>query len=100
VRSEAVRRVYDTGRSLHGDRVVLFLAPGTGRVAAVATRRVGGAVERNRTRRILRAAWREVAPRVENADVVLVARAAARSAKTQDLVAEMTQLLQAEPRRP
>ena len=100
MRSRAVRRVYDEGRSLHGDRVVVFLAPGTGGVAAVATRRVGGAVERNRARRILRAAWRELAPRVENADVVLVARAAARGAKTQDLVAEMTQLLRGDPPRP
>ena len=60
----------------------------------VATRRVGGAVERNRARRILRAAWREVAPRLEDGyDTVLVARQGIRGAKTQDLVAEMTKLL-------
>jgi ribonuclease P protein component len=72
----------------------MFLAPGTGDVAVVASRRVGRAVDRNRARRILRAAWREVAPLAGDAnDVVLVARAGVRGAKTQDLVAEMTKLL-------
>lgn len=86
--------MFDTGRPLHARRVVLFLAPGSGESAVVATRRVGGAVERNRARRILRAAWREVSPQVGNDnDVVLVAREAIVDAKTQDLVADMTELL-------
>lgn len=64
----------------------------------VASRRVGGAVERNRARRILREAWREVAPMVgDGNDVVIVAREAIRGAKTRDLVAEMTELLRREP---
>jgi ribonuclease P protein component len=94
VRSAQVRRVFDMGRPLHAGRVVLFLAPGSGEFAVVATRRVGGAVERNRARRILRAAWREVAPQVGNdKDVVLVARRSIVGAKAQDLVADMTELL-------
>ena len=44
--------------------MVLFLAPGSGDWAVVATRRVGGAVERNRAKRILREAWRQVSPQV------------------------------------
>jgi len=72
----------------------VLLAPGTGGVAAVAGRRVGGAVERNRARRILRAAWRELGSHVGPAhDVVLVAHEAIRGAKTQDLVAEMSGLI-------
>jgi ribonuclease P protein component len=95
MRSRDVRRVFDEGRTLHGGRVVLFLAPGSGRSAVVAGRRVGGAVERNRARRILREAWREVTPLlVDDEDTVLVARAGIRGAKTQDLVAEMSELLQ------
>ena len=82
------------GRPLHAGRVVLFLAPGSGEFAVVATRRVGGAVERNRARRILRAAWSEVASQVGNdKDVVLVARRSIVGAKAQDLVADMTELL-------
>jgi len=77
-----------------GARVVLFVGPGSGNVAFVAGRRVGGAVIRNRARRVLRAAWRELAPRVrEGFDVALVARGAIRGAKTQDLVAEVDELL-------
>src|SRR5437773_3252925 len=45
VRSKDVQRVLDRGRKVHGTRVVVFLAPGTGQVAVVASRRVGGAVE-------------------------------------------------------
>ena len=79
---------------MHGDRVVLFLAPGPGRTAVVASRKVGGAVERNRARRILREAWSQVSPQVsEGFDAVLVAREAVRGAKTQDLVTEMMDVL-------
>jgi ribonuclease P protein component len=74
--------------------MVVFLAPGSGDVAFVAGRRVGGAVDRNRARRILRAAWRELAPRAEEGyDIAFVARAGIRGARTQDLVAEMEELL-------
>jgi ribonuclease P protein component len=62
-------------------------------MAAVAGRKIGGAVQRNRARRILRAAWREAALRgIEGVDVVLVARPAIRGARTQDLVAEIAEL--------
>ena len=77
--------------------MILFVAPGSGETAVIAARRIGGGVERNRARRILRAAWREVAPQVGDArDIVLVAREAIRGAKTQDLVAEMRELLRRE----
>jgi len=72
----------------------VFVAPGSGAAVFVAGRKVGGAVARNRARRILRAAWRELAPRArEGYDIAVVARATIRGAKTQDLVAEMTELL-------
>lgn len=74
--------------------MVVFVVPGSGSVAFVAGRRVGGAVERNRARRILRAVWRELAPRIEGGfDVALVARGAIRGARTQELVAEIEGLL-------
>ena len=74
--------------------MVAFVAPGGGQVAFVVGRRVGGAVVRNRTRRIMRAAWYELVPRTpEGYDVAWVARRAVRGAKTQDLVAEMDDLL-------
>lgn len=74
--------------------MVVFAAPGSGITAFVAGRRVGGAVVRNRARRVLRAAWREIAPDVRpGLDVALVARAGIRGAKTEELVTEMRELL-------
>ena len=89
-----MRRVFDVARPRRGNRVVLFLAPGSGLWAVVAARRVGGAVERNRAKRVLREAWRQVSPQVKgDFDTVLVAREAIRGATMQDLVSEMTELL-------
>ena len=75
--------------------MVLLASPGSGSVAFVAGRKIGGAVERNRARRILREAWRELAPQVlEEHDVAFVARPTIRGAKTHELMAEMSDLLQ------
>lgn len=94
MRTTAVQRIFREGRPVHGQRLVLFVAPGSGEVAFVAGRRIGGAVERNRARRILREALRQVAPRgVPEHDVVLVAREGIRGARTPDLATEMTELL-------
>jgi ribonuclease P protein component len=100
VRGPGVERVFREGRSSHGERVVLFTAPGSGGIALVAGKKVGGAVQRNRARRILRAALHEIAPDgVEGRDVVVVARQRIRGARTQDLIAEMTELLGGESNR-
>lgn len=73
--SRRVREVLASGRRIHGDHVVAFAAPGSGGVAFVAGRKVGKAVQRNRARRLLRAAWTEISGRAEEGtDVVLVAR--------------------------
>jgi len=94
MRSWEVRRVLQTGRRLYGRRVVVLLAPGSGDSAVIAARRIGGAVERNRARRLLRAALREVRWQVdETDDVVLVARSDIKGCGARDLVAEMTELL-------
>ena len=69
-------------------------AAGNADAAFVTSRRVGGAVKRNRARRILRAAWRELAPRVKDGtDIVFVARDTIEGAKSQDLRDEMEDLL-------
>ena len=58
-----------------------------------ASKRIGGAVKRNRARRILRAAWTEVRPLAGEQDGVLVARAAIDGATSRELVDEMMALL-------
>jgi ribonuclease P protein component len=99
VRSREIKQILDAGRSVRGRRVIVFLAPGSDRVAVVAGKRVGGAVQRNRARRVLRAAWRQVAEAAQGRDAVLVAREPIVGAKSQDLVGEMTELLSGGERR-
>lgn len=101
MRTAGIQRVFRDGRPVHGKRVVMFVAPGSGGFALVAGKKIGGAVQRNRARRVLRAAFHEVAPQgVEGRDIVLVAREAMRDARTTDLIEEMTVLLEREEVRP
>ena len=86
--------VMNRGKRFSSPRLVLFLQPGAGTFAAVAGRRVGNAVARNRARRILRAAWREAASEVqETTDIVLLARPTISGASSLDLVPEIRELL-------
>jgi ribonuclease P protein component len=74
----------------------VYRAPGTGRSRAawVAGRQVGGAVARNRARRLLREAWRQLWPRTTDGhDVVLVARGPFGRATAPDLAREIEDLL-------
>ena len=76
--------------------MVLFVTPGprVARPAFVAGRRVGGAVVRNRARRVMRAAWRGLASEVDDAtNRVFVARPAILGATTQEIEAEMRALM-------
>lgn len=93
MRSRDVQRVIQTGKRLHCERMVLLLAPGSGDSAAVAGRRVGGSVQRNRARRIVRAAIRQIQPALASNDLVVIARPAIDGCTTDDLVREMKELL-------
>ena len=63
-RGSDFRRVMRTGRRLAGTRMVLYVAPREGQVRAgfISGRRVGGAVVRNRARRLMKEAWRSLSP--------------------------------------
>ena len=80
-RSADVQRVLRRGRSRGGDLLAVHVIergddePSVTRLTVVASRRVGGAVRRNRAKRLLREAAR-VRPWREGQDLVLVARAA------------------------
>ena len=64
------------------------------RVGVVAGRGVGGAVGRNRARRLIREAWRVLSGRSRGGvDLVVVARSAVDGKKLQDVAEELEALL-------
>lgn len=76
--------------------MVLYVRPGAGkaRAAWVVGRKVGSAVARNRARRLIREAWRTLAPRVaDRNDLVIVARPPLHGAKAHDVTREIGTLL-------
>jgi ribonuclease P protein component len=85
-RSADFERVFRKGRSFGNRHLVLHLFPRDDddqardpRVGLSVSRRVGGAVERNLVKRLLREAMNEHVDRFTSVDVVLVARPDARA---------------------
>jgi ribonuclease P protein component len=77
------RVCYERGRRVVGRYAVVFCVPAPGggdgpRVGVVASKRVGGAVQRNRAKRLLREAGRTITGRLNDPDtwLVLVAKSA------------------------
>ena len=79
-----------------GRRMVLYVLPGEGQVRAgfVSSRRIGGAVVRNRARRRMREAWRALSPSTSGGfDIVFAARPDIRAATFPEVLSDMRGVL-------
>jgi len=69
--------IYDTGRRIPSNSFVLFLQKndlGRPRLGITVTRRIGGAVRRNRGKRLLREIFRRHKAELSNVDIVVNGR--------------------------
>jgi len=93
------RHCYDSGRKLVANHTVIFLfsppEPDGLRIGVVASRRVGGAVKRNRAKRLLREASRQVMALWPGDHwVVLVARGTIVTRSAEEVQADIALALQ------
>ena len=91
-------RVYKQGKS-RGSRFAVILYRRNGlrytRTAFVSSKKVGNSVERNRSRRLMRAAYRNIEPGVKKGyDIIFVARAAIIGCKEPEVEKQMKKSLE------
>ena len=98
-RNNAFRRIYARGKSYVSPLVVVYALKNRTknvRVGITTSKKVGNAVQRNRSRRVIREAFRALAPRVRPGfDLVLVARGKTPYVKSTDVRRQLERQLQA-----
>jgi ribonuclease P protein component len=99
-RTAEFEEIYRTARPVHGRMCVAFIAAraedGERRAGFIAGRRVGDAARRNRAKRVLRAAYRELKPELSEKSfrAVFIARAGCDRESSAVVLAEMRELFQ------
>lgn len=98
-RNNDFRRIYARGKSYVSPLVVVYALKNRTknvRVGITTSKKVGNAVQRNRSRRVIREAFRTLAPRVRPGfDLVLVARGKTPYVKSTDVRRQLERQLQA-----
>lgn len=89
------RRLYYRGTSIASPVLVTYAMKSRydgNRIGITTSKKIGGAVERNRSRRVIRAAYSNLEDRIDGSwDFVFVARSKTSRVKTQDVQAAMAE---------
>ena len=89
------RRLYYRGKSQASPCLVTYVAKSKGdttRIGITSGKKIGNAVKRNRARRVIRAAYSSLEPRINGTwDIVFVARTRTTSVKMQEVLDQMEQ---------
>lgn len=97
--SEEISEVLKKGKKLNGPLLTLFIRETpehrdpSGRVAFIAGKRLGNAVWRNRSKRVLRAAFHTAQVDTSNYDVILMAKKSTQEAGSNAVSEEIVRLL-------
>ena len=98
-RNNDFRRLYAKGKSFVSPLVVVYVKKNRNqglRVGITTSKKIGNAVLRNRSRRVIREAFRELSPRVKSGyDLVFVARGRTPHVKSTDVRRHMEKELTA-----
>ncbi len=88
------KRLYYRGKSVASPCLVTYAMKnrsGAVRYGITTSKKIGGAVQRNRARRVIRATLRELAPEVQGGwDIVFVARSKTTRVKMQQVLRDMS----------
>ncbi len=94
------RRLYNRGKAITDPALVIYYSKnraGICRIGITTSKKIGNAVERNRSRRVIKEAFRKVAPMVEPCyDIVFVARSKTKFVKSTRLEEIMLRVLSQE----
>ena len=94
------RRLYNRGISITNPALVIYYSKnraGICRIGITTSKKIGNAVERNRSRRLLKEAFRSVCPLVSpQYDIVIVARSKTKYVKSTRLAEIMLEIFQSQ----
>jgi ribonuclease P protein component len=94
------RRLYNRGKAITDPALVIYYSKnraGICRIGITTSKKIGNAVERNHSRRLLREAFRSVCPRVKpQYDIVIVARSKTKYVKSTRLAEIMMSIFEKE----
>jgi ribonuclease P protein component len=94
------RRLYNRGKAVTDPALVIYYSKnraGICRIGITTSKKIGNAVERNHSRRLLKEAFRSVCPRVlPQYDIVIVARSKTKYVKSTRLAEIMLQIFEAQ----